>query len=120
MATSHEWRLHFESNAKSLLVIPWEHGAELTPDETSAIAKSLQEFQAGESSEGKHLFHHAQKYAERAGDAEYVEVIRLFISEEQRHARDLGRFLTLNNIPLVPTTFTDQVFRKLRNWIRRA
>src|SRR5262249_10837741 len=29
--------------------------------------------------------------------------------------RDLGRFLTLNNIPLVRTTFADQVFRKLRN-----
>ena len=115
MATSHEWRLYFESNAKSLLVIPWERGAELTPDETAAIAKSLQEFQAGESSEGKHLFHHAQKYAERRATASTSRSFDSLSRKSSCHARDLGRFLCLNNIPLVPTTFTDQVFRKLRN-----
>jgi hypothetical protein len=41
--------------------------------------------------------------------------MRLFIAEEQRHASDLGRFLRLNGIPLVKTTFADRVFRKLRN-----
>lgn len=114
MPSSLEWRLYYEANARSLLEIPWHLGPELTPDETAAIAQSLKEFQAGESSEGKHLFRHAQEYAARTGDQEYVSAIRLFIAEEQRHARDLGRFLTLNNIGLVSTTFTDRVFRKLR------
>ncbi len=113
----HRWSgaRYFEENARSLLHIPWESGPELTPDETAAIAQSLKEFQAGESSEGKHLYHHAQVYAERTGDSEYVGAIRLFISEEQRHARDLGRFLKINGIELVKTTFTDRVFRRLRN-----
>jgi hypothetical protein len=115
MPTSLEWRGYFEENARSLLQIPWEIGPELTPDETAAIAQSLKEFQAGESSEGKHLYRHAQDYAERTGDSEYVAAIRLFISEEQRHARDLGRFLKINGIELVKTTFTDRVFRRLRN-----
>ena len=110
-----EWRLYYEENARSLLEIPWQLGPELTPDEAAAIAQSLKEFQAGESSEGKHLIRYAQEYAERTGDQEYVLTIRLFIAEEQRHARDLGRFLTLNNTPLVGTTFTDRVFRKLRH-----
>jgi hypothetical protein len=115
MATSLEWRQYYEHNARSLLEIPWQLGAELTPEEKTAIAQSLKEFQAGEHSEGKHLFRHAQEYAERTGDHDYVLAIRLFIGEEQRHARDLGRFLTLNDIPLVPTTFTDRVFRRLRH-----
>jgi hypothetical protein len=115
MPSSQEWHLYFEKNLRSLLDIPWHLGAELTAEETAAIAQSLKEFQVGESSEGKHLFRDAQEYAERTGDHAYVAAVRLFIAEEQRHARDLGRFLTLNNIPLAQTTFTDRVFRKLRH-----
>jgi hypothetical protein len=115
MPNSLQWRIYFEENARTLLKIPWHLGPELTPHETAAIAQSLKEFQAGESSEGKHLFRYAQEYAARTGDSEYIQAIRLFIAEEQRHARDLGRFLLLNNIPLVRTTFTDRVFRKLRH-----
>ena len=85
MPSSLEWRLYYEENARSLLEIPWQLGPELTPEETSAIAQSLKEFQAGENSEGKHLFRYAQEYAQRTGDHEYVPVIRLFIAEEQRH-----------------------------------
>jgi hypothetical protein len=115
MPSSPEWRRYFEENARSLLDIPWHLGPELTPDETAAIAQSLKEFQAGESSEGKYLLRYAQEYSECTGDQEYVPAIRLFIGEEQRHARDLARFLALNDIPLVPTTFTDRVFRRLRH-----
>lgn len=115
MLSSNEWRLYYEENARSLLDIPWDCGPELTAEEVAAIAQSLKEFQAGESSEGKHLFRHSQEYARRTGDHQYVEAIRLFIAEEQRHARDLGRFLILNGIPLVRTTFTDRVFRGLRH-----
>lgn len=117
MDDSSGWRRHFEHNAGSLLDIPWHVGADLTPDETAAIASSLQEFQAGERSEGKHLYRAAQLYAEQSGDADYLAAIRSFIGEEQRHARDLGRFLTLNHIPLVETTFADRVFRHLRTLI---
>jgi hypothetical protein len=117
MPSSLEWRLYYEENARSLLEIPWRLGPELTPDETATIAQSLKEFQAGESSEGKHLTRYAQEYAERTGDQDYVLTIRLFIAEEQRHARDLGRFLALNHISVVRTTFTDRVFRKLRHLV---
>ncbi len=115
MPTSLEWRMYYEHNARSLLDIPWHLGAELARDEMAAIARSLKEFQAGESSEGRHLYHESVRHAERTGDREYVHAIRLFIAEEQRHARDLGRFLAVNGIPLVKTTFTDRVFRRLRH-----
>jgi rubrerythrin len=117
LSASRDWRLYYERNARSLLTIPWETGADATPDELAAIDRSLQEFQAGERSEGRHLYRLAQDFARRTGDDDYVAAIRLFIAEEQRHARDLGRFLTLNRIPLLQTTFTDRVFRWLRNLV---
>ncbi len=115
MSTSLKWRRYFEENKRTLLEISWHLGGEMTGEETAAVARSLREFQAGESSEGRHLFHYAQQYADRTGDQDYVAAMRLFIAEEQRHGRDLGRFLALNGIPLVRTTPTDRVFRKLRN-----
>jgi len=117
MSTSLDWRRYYEHNARSLLEIPWHLGADLTADEVAAVSQSLKEFQAGESSEGKHLYRSAQRYAQRTGDPEYVAAIRLFIAEEQRHARDLGRFLTINGISLVRTTLTDRVFRRLRHLV---
>ena len=115
MTTSDDWRGYFERNAQIPSRIPWELGADLTDDERCAIASSVQEFQAGESSEGRHLYRFAQEYAARTGDYEYLRALRLFIGEEQRHALHLGRFLTINGIPLVDSTFADQVFRRLRN-----
>jgi len=117
MNDSRDWRIHFERNAAALLPIPWEVGPDLTDEDIAAIAASLQEFQAGEYSEGRHLYAFAQAYATRTGDYEYVRAIRLFIAEEQRHALCLGRFLAINGIPLVDTTVKDYVFRRLRNVI---
>lgn len=115
MPSSEDWRRYFESNAQELLDVPWHLGAELTDDEREAVSRSLREFQVGESSEGRHLMAYARQYAERTGDHEYVAALRLFIAEEQRHARDLARFLLANGIPLVRTTPTDAVFRCMRN-----
>ena len=115
MRTSREWREYYEQNAASLLDISWNVGGDLTQVERQAIASSLQGFQAGERSEGRHLYRCAEKYAEESGDHEYVGATRLFIAEEQRHARDLARFLELNDIPILRTTFPDRVFRWLRH-----
>ncbi len=114
MKTSIEWQIYYEENAGLLLEIPWQIGREVTDEERKAITTSVQDFQAGESSEGRHLFQYSKAYAEQTGDYEYIEAIRLFIAEEQRHARDLAHFLQINDIPLVKTTFTDGVFRRLR------
>lgn len=117
LRTSREWREHYEQNALSLLDIPWDAGADLNQAERLAIAASVQGFQAGESSEGRHLYRAAEKYAHESGDDEYLRAIRLFIKEEQRHARDLARFLELNHIPPLKTTFPDRIFRRLRRLV---
>jgi hypothetical protein len=113
--TSTDWLRHFGRNAHQLLPISWERGAELNTAEARAIAASVAEFQRGESGEGRRLIRYADAYARVSGDDDYALAIRLFIREEQRHARDLARFLTLNGLPLATATLTDGVFRRLRN-----
>src|SRR5262245_47484814 len=117
MQQSRSWKVYFERNAQSLLSVAWERGPELTATEAQAIARSIAEFQLGESSEGKHLLRAASRYANEAGDEDYLDAIRLFIAEEQRHARDLARFMALNHLPLAMRSFSDIVFRSLRRML---
>jgi hypothetical protein len=113
--SARRWCEYFLGNAKSLMDLPWQRGAELTEAEKSAVAASIQDFQLGESSEGKHLLMRAHAYAGRHDDPSYASAMELFIREEQRHARDLGRFLSLAEIPLARRTRLDSIFR----WLRR-
>ena len=115
MHSSTEWLQHFQRNAERLLPISWERGAELTDVEARAIAASVAEFQRGESGEGRRLTRYAEAYARVTGDHDYPAAIRLFIGEEQRHARDLAHFLALNHLPLASSTATDSTFRRLRH-----
>jgi hypothetical protein len=113
--SSGRWCYYYETNADALLPLPWHLGAGLTDEEREAVAGSLQDFQLGESSEGHNLLRRAAAYAEAADDPEYFEAMRLFVREEQRHARDLGRFLDLAGIPRLERSRLDNVFR----WLRR-
>jgi hypothetical protein len=113
--SSARWCAYFEANGKALLDIPWNDDIQLTQAERATIARSLQDFQLGESSDGHNLLRAAREYAAESGDAAYPEAIRLFIGEEQRHAGDLGRFLIRAGIPLLGRSWTDTVFR----WMRR-
>ena len=65
----------------------------MTPAELDAIARSLQAWQLGETSDGNHLRAVAARYAARVGDPDYPSAVELFIREEQRHGELLGRFL---------------------------
>lgn len=97
--TSAEWVAHFTANADCLRFIPWEDGAGTTDEETVAIAASLRAWQLGETSDGSHLLAAAERYAVQTADPEFVTAVRLFIAEEQRHGRDLGRWLDLAGVP---------------------
>ena len=108
------WVQYFRFNAKALLTIPWREGLYFTDETRSAIASSVQEFQLGESSEGKHLMACAKRHAAETGDGAYVEALGLFVAEEHRHARDLGRVLDLAGGPRVGHAWPDTVFRFLR------
>jgi hypothetical protein len=110
-----EWCAYYAANAVAANV-SWTSPVRLTDDERRAITASMQQFQLGESSEGSHPHAAARAYAARTGDDAYVSAIEAFIREEQRHARDLARFLTAEGIPLTKHSWPDAVFR----WLRRG
>ena len=76
-----------------------ERGAEITGSERTAIWDSVREFQLCQSSQGRHIIRCAHEFAVRQRTPACAEAIKLFIREEQRHARDLGRFMDLAGIP---------------------
>ena len=122
--SSGQWYEHYLRNAASRLRVPWslrrgangarERGAELTPREKQAVGASLQAWQLGETSDGRHLLAAARRYAARQQDPLFIEVVRLFIKEEQRHGSELGRFLDAAGIPRVTRDWGDTLFRAFR------
>src|SRR5437870_3892829 len=98
MRTTAEWVGYFRTNAARWRPIPWQRGAEVTSAHLAAVARSLQAWQLGETSDGRHLRAAAARYADRVGDTDYTEAIDLFIREEQRHGELLGRFLDLSGV----------------------
>ena len=113
------WLTYFSLNAVAPRGIPWEVGADLSGDEALWVAPSLQEFQLGESSEGRRLLAAASAWAARHDDEELPRVMSLFIAEEQRHAAELGRYLMLNGHRLRWRTTGDSCFRLLRRFSGR-
>jgi len=109
------WESWFRRSLESPPEIPWDSGVTLTEAERKTIRSSVQEFQLGERSEGRHLRQAARNYAQRSGDAAYANAVELFIREEQHHAALLGRFMDCECIPRIRQTWVDSVFR----WLRR-
>ncbi|WP_460069500.1 ferritin-like domain-containing protein [Streptomyces sp. YKOK-I1] len=84
----------------------WEQGATLHP----AVWAGIQRFQLGENGDGACLL----AKADRAGDADYGQAVRLFVAEEQNHARLLARLLTAGGIPTLTHHWSDTAFVRLR------
>ncbi|WP_428951668.1 ferritin-like domain-containing protein [Streptomyces sp. cg35] len=84
----------------------WERGARLP----AALVRSVQRFQVGEDGDGAELL----AKAERAGDPEYTAAARLFVAEEQNHARLLAAVLTAAGANTLGAHWTDAAFVRLR------
>ncbi len=104
------WLNYFKTNQSHFDTINFSDGYKLSDTEKKNIYKSIQQFQKGENSEGKHLYNFAKDW----GNREYFETIKLFIKEEQKHALVLGRFMKQNDIPKIKNHWVDGVFRWLR------
>ena len=85
-----------------------------TTEEIDLILPSLQAWQLGETSEGQHLITAAEKYAAVVDDAGYVEAVKLFIKEEQKHGNNLGKYLDSIGKPRIKKDWGDSLFRKVR------
>jgi hypothetical protein len=113
MKTSKEWIEHFNANALQQRV-DWELQPIISPQEKAAILPSLQAWQLGETSDGAHLVHASSIYARRINDSDYVEAVKLFIKEEQKHGNNLGRYLDAIHQPRIKKNWGDTLFRKIR------
>ena len=104
------WKDHFISNTTHFDDINWNQDDRLTLIEKQNISSSLQQFQKGEQSEGKHFLSFAKTFP----DPLYADTIRLFIREEQTHAYVLGKFMDMKGI-IGWTVFSDGC-ENLRDW----
>jgi hypothetical protein len=86
--------------------LPWGTGGSLPP----ALVASLQRFQTGEDGDGASLIGKSA----RAGDAGYLAAVRMFVAEEQRHARLLERVLAEAGAPPIAGHWSDTVFVAVR------
>ena len=113
MKTSNQWLLHFQESAKQQRV-DWSLDTEISNEEISTIYRSMQAWQLGETSDGRHLLKAATKYAAQINDPVYIEVLSLFIKEEQKHGNNLGTYLDRIGKPRIKTDWGDTLFRKVR------
>ncbi|GIP29410.1 hypothetical protein J23TS9_45400 [Paenibacillus sp. J23TS9] len=114
MKNTSKWVQYFASNNQNLKYIHWDDNYKLTTKERETVIKSIQQFQLGENSEGKHLIKRAQEYVQKTKDEDYYLALIEFIKEEQRHARDLGRFMRAQGIPPLRKHWVDNIFRRFR------
>jgi hypothetical protein len=113
-ANSRWWSEHFAGNVARQLEIPWENCESLPESHRRILVASLQDFQLGESSEGKHGLARATVHGLRSRDTHYAKAVRLFFAEENRHAGYLARYLKLQGAEVIGRSWTDFAFRRVR------
>jgi hypothetical protein len=111
---SKAWHIHFLANQQNPGEMPWDDAYKLSSTERRAIQHSIQQFQLGESSEGRRLLNRARAYSLATNDPDFAEALSLFVKEEQRHSAYLLRFMRAQRIPKVSSHWVDSVFRRLR------
>lgn len=113
MKTSPEWISYFNANLQQKR-INWSQQPAITDAELKPVLKSLQAWQLGETSEGRNLIKASTRHAARTGDPLYVDAVKLFIKEEQKHGNNLGRYLDAIGQPRIKKNWGDTMFRKVR------
>jgi len=111
--TSAYWKNHFELNGTKQR-IDWSVKPDLTEEQKKKILYSLKAWQLGETSDGSHLLAASRKYAAKIGDEFYVDAVRLFIREEQKHGNNLGMYIDLIGERRTKKDWGDSLFRKVR------
>lgn len=108
------WAAYFQANREREWDIPWRDNPVIAPDAWRRIARSIVEFQRGESSEARDYMEKSRRFAERSGDAAFHEASVLFVREENEHAALLLRFMRLAAMEPKRAVWSDGVFRRLR------
>lgn len=115
--SSAHWERHFRQNLTDRRV-DWSIPPAISTTEKERILYSLKAWQLGETSDGSHLLAAARRYATRIGDPYYVEAVRQFILEEQKHGANLGRYIDTIGEQRTFKDWGDTLFRKVRYFNR--
>lgn len=108
------WARWFRASPEHQLAVPWEADFRLSAAERRIIGSSMAQFEKGESSDGRHLMDKALLATSRQADQSYIEALRHFILEENRHSALLGRFMDQQELPRIERHWLDDVFRLVR------
>lgn len=109
-----DWIEYFKYNNEHLLKLDYNRNKELTEEEKRLITPSIKAFQIGEGSEGKHLSKVVKKFAKKNHYEAYIEIMRWFILEENRHSQTLKKYMEVYGIEPVSKLGIDRIFRILR------
>ncbi|MEP4000383.1 MAG: ferritin-like domain-containing protein [Ekhidna sp.] len=86
----------------------------ITQGEKNKILYSLKAWQLGETSDGTHLLAAAAKHAKKTDDPTYLDAVKLFIKEEQKHGSNLGSYIDQIGEKRANKDWGDTLFRKVR------
>jgi len=104
------WKADFELREGQHVDVTTSGMWKLAPVVDAGLRSSLPTFQLGEMGSGTHLI----AAAEQVGDEDYVEALRLFVREEQEHARLLALVCQHLDIAMIQSHWTDGVFQTTR------
>ncbi|WP_462247906.1 ferritin-like domain-containing protein [Ekhidna sp.] len=107
------WKEHFKRNL-ALERVDWSIQPKISEEEKRSILYSLKAWQLGETSDGSHLLSAVSRYAKKIKDEEYISAVKLFIKEEQKHGRNLGRYINQIGEHRLGKDWGDTIFRKIR------
>ena len=113
MKDSTEWIAYFKDNLTKQR-IDWTLTPCISNEERATIIRSVQAWQLGETSDGANLIKASTLYAGQVKDADYVDAIKLFIKEEQKHGENLGKYLDAIGEKRLTRDWGDTLFRKVR------
>jgi hypothetical protein len=108
------WCDHFQANHPRPRELPWDDPYRLSRAELRAVAPSIRLFQLGEWARGRGLMRRAEADTRVAATPGFLDALRLFVAEEQRHSAMLGRFLDIEGVAWLEAHWVDRVFRGLR------
>jgi len=111
--SSQFWIAHYKENLTKKR-IDWSVEPCLSTDEKDNILNSLKAWQLGETSDGTHLIAASTRHANKIKDPNYVDAVRLFIKEEQKHGNNLGRYIDSIGEQRIKKDWGDTLFRKVR------
>lgn len=110
---SRHWLDYYQRNKENRPEPKWNLPSPLPRGMQDSLARSFSHFQLGETDEGKFLI--AQAQAEVPDDPTYHEALRLFVAEEQEHARLLERLVRRFDGTIIRKHWTHGLFRLVRH-----